>query len=183
MTNTIKEIKELYEKEFRNEEIYDIEVYKPCSWGRYYPNCFHTDNCNFVDESEWNDETKVGLHELMNEEDYQHSIDANNSIPTNFEEWYGDKNAKVLVLMLADDYDCDNEDESEEPYSFSQEEFEDELSDFYDSCMRTGHYDMEECARYYCREYGDQIVDHQKINYYQVLEGLQKIDKYHSDDK
>lgn len=103
MKMTIKEVKEMYKEKFDNGEVYDIEVYEPRGWGRHYPDHFHTDNCDFVDESEWNDDTFVELYELMNEEDYRYSIDANSCISTNFEEWYDDKNAKVLVMMLAEE--------------------------------------------------------------------------------
>lgn len=39
----------------------------------------------------------------MDEEDYQHSILANSCEVADFAQWYDDKDAKVLVMMLAED--------------------------------------------------------------------------------
>lgn len=90
---TIKEVKEMYKGQY-----YEIEVYEPNSRGNHYPNHFHTDNCKFTEE--FTDESEVGLYELMDEEDYNHSIMANTSDYADFEEWYGNKEAKVLCIML-----------------------------------------------------------------------------------
>jgi hypothetical protein len=38
----------------------------------------------------------------MSEEEYDHSILANTSDKADFIDWYGDKDAKVLCIMLAD---------------------------------------------------------------------------------
>jgi len=93
---TIKELKEMYEGQYE-----DIEIYSPLSVGEHYPNHFHTDNCRYAEE--YSDESKVGLYELMDEEDYNHSIMANASDYADFEEWYDDKDAKVLCIMIADE--------------------------------------------------------------------------------
>ena len=93
---TIKEVKELYKGKYAQ-----IEVYKAIGAGEHYPNHFHTDNCKDIEEG-FNDETEVGLYELMDEDDYNHSILANSCTSADFEEWYGDKDAKVLCIMLAD---------------------------------------------------------------------------------
>lgn len=89
----IDEIKKMYKGKYGN-----IEVYKPNNIGRYYPNHFHTDNCKFTEE--YTDESEVGLYELMDEEDYNHSINANSCIVTDFGEWYGSKEIKILCIML-----------------------------------------------------------------------------------
>lgn len=90
---TVKEIKEIYDGNY-----VDLEVYKPMSTGKHYPHCFHTDNCKSV--LEYNDNDDVGLWELMDEYDYEHSILANGDISADFEDWYGNKEAKVLCVML-----------------------------------------------------------------------------------
>lgn len=46
------------------------------------------------------------------------------------------------------------------------------LEDYYESCLRTGHYDMEECARYFCKE-----NDHMEVDEDEVLEILRRIDE------
>lgn len=90
---TIKEVKEIYKGQYEN-----IEVYRPNGIGNHYPNHFHTDNCKFTEE--YTDDSEVGLYELMDEEDYEHSINANSCVTTDFMEWYDNKKAKVLCIML-----------------------------------------------------------------------------------
>ena len=91
---TVKEVKEMYEGQYK-----EIEVYSTWNVGKHYPDHFHTDNCKFTEE--FTDESKVGLYELMDEEDYNHSIMANASDYVDFEDWFGNKNAKILCIMLA----------------------------------------------------------------------------------
>lgn len=91
---TIKDVKEMFKGQY-----VDVEVYKPNSRGKYYPDYFHTDNCKFTED--YSDESEVGLYELMNEREYESSINANSCITTDFEEWYDGENAKVLCIMLA----------------------------------------------------------------------------------
>lgn len=90
---TIKNVKDMYKGKYE-----DIEIYRPCSIGEHYPNHFHTDNCSFTEE--FTDESEVGLYELMDEEDYNNSIMSNVSDYADFEGWYGNKNAKILCIML-----------------------------------------------------------------------------------
>lgn len=90
---TIKEVKEMYAGQY-----IDVEVYMPVSRGEYYPNEFHTDNCNYV--LEYDDNAEAGLYELMDEVDYTQTILANMIDVADFNEWYGDSNAKVLCVML-----------------------------------------------------------------------------------
>lgn len=93
---TIKEIKEMYKGQYE-----DIEVYKVSSSnsvGKHYPSNFHTDNCEQVEE--FTDESEVGLYELMDENEYNHSIMANSDIYADFEDWYGNKDTKILCIML-----------------------------------------------------------------------------------
>ena len=95
MEMTMKEIKEMY----KEDGYCDIEVYAPNSYGTHYPNHFHTDNCEATDD--YDDSTLIGLWGLMDEDDYNNTICANGCVSADFTEWYGDKDAKVLVCMLA----------------------------------------------------------------------------------
>lgn len=90
---TIKEIKKMYEGEY-----VDLDVYEPMSTGKYYPYRFHTDNCKSVND--YNDNDEAGLWELMDEEEYDHSLLVNSCISADFKEWYDNKEAKVLCIML-----------------------------------------------------------------------------------
>ena len=90
---TIKEVKEMYKGQYD-----ELEVYSTWNVGEHYPNHFHTDNCRYTEE--YTDESEVGLYELMDEEDYNHSIMANASDYADFEEWYDNKDARVLCIMI-----------------------------------------------------------------------------------
>jgi hypothetical protein len=46
----------------------------------------------------------------------------------------------------------------------------DALNDYFESCIRTGHYDMESNARFFCKE-----NSHMNVNYNQVLAILEKM--------
>lgn len=96
---TIKDVKE----EYKNKYV-ELEVYEAMSGGKYYPSNFHTDNCRSLGEDSpygnYDDDMEVGLYELMDEEEYNNTIMANCDIYADFEDWYGDKDAKVLCLSL-----------------------------------------------------------------------------------
>lgn len=96
---TIAEVKELYEGKYSN-----VEIYKPCSNGKYYPNHFHTDNCVGLGEGsphgDYTEDMEVELYELMDQDEYNNTLMANFDTYADFEDWYGDKNAKVLCMMI-----------------------------------------------------------------------------------
>lgn len=92
---TVKEVKAMFSGEYA-----DCEVYEAKSHGAHYPNYFRASNCDYTDE--YNDNSEVGLWELMNEEDYNYSLYAEVNSEADFGEWLGDKNAKILCIMLAD---------------------------------------------------------------------------------
>lgn len=94
---TVGEVKKMYAGEY-----VELEVYRARERGEYYPREFHTDNCYSLNDSEYSNEDEVGLCDLMGEEEYEHSILANVSDKADFTDWYGDKDAKVLCIMLAD---------------------------------------------------------------------------------
>lgn len=91
----LKDLGETYE---------DIELYESNSRGRYYPNHFHTDNCRCIEPNVPFDQysrcTEVGFYELMDEEEYNDTILANTIIHADFDDWYGNKDAKVLCIMV-----------------------------------------------------------------------------------
>lgn len=88
---TVKEIKELYKGEYA-----EVEFYKRTD-NIHHSKPFCTDNCYWA---EGEDDEEVVIHELMDEEEYNQTLFANCSNTINFEELYGDKNAKVLCIML-----------------------------------------------------------------------------------
>ena len=61
----------------------------------------HTDFIRGVDPDMYMD-AEVDCALLMSEEEYANSVLANDSTPVDFRDWFGDANAKILVIMLAD---------------------------------------------------------------------------------
>ncbi len=43
---------------------------------------------------------------------------------------------------------------------WNMEELKDALIEYYESCIRTNHYDITECARHFCRENERMNVDY-----------------------
>ena len=91
---TIGELKELLKE--HGKEYCDIEVFVPTSCKLDKP--FHTDSIQGTDD--YNDNSKVLDYEIMDEEDYGTSVLANSCVRADFEEWYDDKNAKVLCILI-----------------------------------------------------------------------------------
>lgn len=76
----------------------DIEIYKFV--GKKHS--IHTDNISdsgYSSIDELPDEVECDC-QIMDEEDYNRTILANGGEKADFEGWYGDKNAKVLIVVL-----------------------------------------------------------------------------------
>lgn len=85
---TVKEIMSIYSGEYD-----DIEFYEMVNQSHR----IHTDSIRAI---ECQDENKEVRHyELMDEDDYNHSVLANSSIYADFEAWYGNKDAKILIVV------------------------------------------------------------------------------------
>ena len=85
----IKEIKKMFKNEFA-----DVEVYKYTSKRK----SIHTDNIKTI--ANYNDDCIVIDFQLMDEEDYNSTIKANDCIQADFGELYDNKNARVLVVII-----------------------------------------------------------------------------------
>ena len=95
-----QETLKFYTENFSNLKYADIEVYEPqFSNTDYHALNLHTD---FIKSVEFEDvkNREVLTDKLLNEEDYNNSILANCGLSLNFEEVYGNKNAKVLVILV-----------------------------------------------------------------------------------
>lgn len=79
----------------------EVEIYRFTQQDRYIRG-IHTDNTASMDMKvgDLPDEFK-GDVQLMDEEEYDSTILANSSMSADFEDWYGNKNAKVLVVVLS----------------------------------------------------------------------------------
>lgn len=77
----------------------DYEVYEQVgSHGHSSP--FHGDLVKRIPDEEINLDAEVLLYEYMNEQDYDDTILANSEIRANYGEWYDDKNAIVLCILV-----------------------------------------------------------------------------------
>ena len=82
---TVGEVKEMYSGRY-----VDCEIWEDGGNGT-----FHTDNIRSRDDGD-----DVVDWELMDEDDYEHSVLANSCTVADFESWYGDSGAKVLCILV-----------------------------------------------------------------------------------
>lgn len=88
----IEEIRKLYKGDYE-----ECEVYKSTVTEQFYKG-IHTDSIEYIEELP--KIYKILDYELMNEEDYNTTVLANSSETYDFEKLYGNKNAKVLVIVI-----------------------------------------------------------------------------------
>ncbi len=94
---TIKELLDKYDGQY-----VDYEVY--CRVGKIgHSRIFHTDTIEEILEGGYRDTWEILDYELMNEQDYDTSVLANASPEADFAEWYGDKEAKLLCILVSED--------------------------------------------------------------------------------
>ena len=95
MDYTVAEVKEMYKGRYD-----DIEFYK----FRFNNRIIHTDYIEYIEDVK--DDSPVEDFEIMDEERYNFSVLANCCEEADFKTWYGNSEAHVLVIIIADD---DNE--------------------------------------------------------------------------
>lgn len=89
---TVAEIKEMYKGRYD-----DIEFYR----FRFGQKNIHTDYIEYIDYEDVSDDAPVEDFELMDEERYNFSVQANCE-SADFKTWYGNSDARVLVVIVAD---------------------------------------------------------------------------------
>ena len=96
MHMTINNVLKMYDGEFDDFEVYEYTDYRN--------NHIHTDTIRAIDvesnPSLMDREYKDMDIELMDEEDYNYSVAAGTGMKANFTEWFGNPNAKILVIAL-----------------------------------------------------------------------------------
>lgn len=95
---TIKEVREICADQYVEIEFYTRENVN-------YNHGWHGDFLKCVDEYDISEDTQVDDWELMDEEKYGNSIIANGDITADFNDWYGDKNAQVLCIIIKENFD------------------------------------------------------------------------------
>ena len=93
---TIKEVKEQYKGQYVECEIYRFtgSVHNIHSDFIYTP--------DDVEDDQYNENEEVVYEELMDEEEYGRTVIANGDVTADFEDWFGDKNAQILVIILSE---------------------------------------------------------------------------------
>lgn len=99
MYYTVAEVKKMYKGRYD-----DIEFYK-FSFGQKK---IHTDCIEYIEYEDVSDDAPVEDFELMDEERYKFSALANDWMEADFKTWYGSSDARILVVIIADE---NNEDE------------------------------------------------------------------------
>ena len=89
-------IRELLKAEHGNYD--DWEVYEPFAVGNSDNRGFYSDYIRGIDDVDM--AAEVINYEIMDEEDYNNSVLANTSACADFEEWYDDKGARVLCILV-----------------------------------------------------------------------------------
>lgn len=87
----IKEVKEMC----KNENIAEVEIYQQSLRDKSHG--FHGDFIHMIEE--YTDDMEVTNWEVMGEDEYDETVLANGCVKADFNEWFGDKNAKVLVIL------------------------------------------------------------------------------------
>lgn len=85
---TIREVKERFKDKYADIEVY-IDSFQ-------HKAGFHTDRIQSIDD--FTDSDEAIEYSLMDESEYSDSILANHSESADFDSWYGDSDAKVLVI-------------------------------------------------------------------------------------
>lgn len=94
----LKELKELLKTQ--GKEFAEIEAYTYNTYINERNKSLHTDCIELTDVS---DNTDVKNYVLMGEEEYNQTILANQGYSVDYEDIYGDKNAKLLIVIVEED--------------------------------------------------------------------------------
>lgn len=84
---------------FKNQYV-DIEYYRSND-NHSHIITFNMEYCTGIDACEVTNDMEVIAYQLMNEQEYNENLLANSGITCDFDDWYGDKTAKVLCILLA----------------------------------------------------------------------------------
>lgn len=97
MKTTKKELQEIA----KINHVAAVELWQTTNSQEHYQG-IHTDTITSCDEELEDMPTILDIVEyrIMDEEEYNNTVLANGCINADFEDWYGDKNAKVLVVIL-----------------------------------------------------------------------------------
>ena len=84
----------------RHEGVASVEIYESIGVGSHFPINFHTDNCRILEDYDPDKDYSPVIFRVVDEEEYNSSINANSCITDDFEALYDNKEAKVLLIMV-----------------------------------------------------------------------------------
>ena len=93
---TIKEVKEYYKGQYVECEIYRFTDFTH----RVHSDFIYTSDD--IEHDQYNENEEVVYEELMDEKEYGMTVIANTDTAADFEDWFGDKNAQILVIILSE---------------------------------------------------------------------------------
>lgn len=91
---TIKEVKEHYRGQY-----VECEIYRFTDFTHRVHSDFISDD---IEDELYNENEEVLYEELMDEEEYGMTVIANTDTVADFADWFGDKNAQILVIILSE---------------------------------------------------------------------------------
>ncbi len=160
---TIGEIKKMYEGKYAG-----VELYNPTTHGRYYPTDFHSDHVTDPIIGDYPEDAECGLWELLSEEEYNDSVMANVSDSADFEGWFGDKNAKILCLMLTDS-ESDRRENLIEIASYMTEEMKLKKKEITEKLMKEKNLTERQATAVYTALFS---TDNKNVEFDKILEWL-----------
>ena len=90
-------IREIIEK---HKEVAAVEIYESIGIGSHFPISFHTDNCTYIEDYDPDKDYSPIMFSVVDEDEYNKTINANTCMTDDFEDLYGNKEAKVLLIMV-----------------------------------------------------------------------------------
>lgn len=91
---TVGEVKNMFKNQYA-----DVEYYRNTfNWTHQID--FNLEHCTGVDACEVNDDMEAVSYQLADEDTYNKTVLVNSEITADFEDWYENKDAKVLCILL-----------------------------------------------------------------------------------
>ena len=91
---TVGEVKNMFKDQYA-----DVEYYRN-TFNCTHQIDFNLEYCTSVDACEVNDDMETVSYQLADEDTYDKTVLANSEIAADFEDWYENKDAKVLCILL-----------------------------------------------------------------------------------
>lgn len=88
------------------DEVADVEIYRSTQPSQYYRGIY-TDSISMCEDDNMVNDCNVLDFAIMDEAEYDATVLANSCIRADFDKWYGDKDARVLVIVVDEEDELD----------------------------------------------------------------------------